>query len=154
MVLDWFSGALIVIGLILFGVELIHPGALLLVPGSIVLMAGVLYLFFPPSFIYGTPYGALAILIAAIVGALVQIPFYRWVAPNHRPMTTTSSGFTGEFGVVISPIEPNTMRGKVQIGSEVWTAKSDRLIPNGTRVKVVSGEGVSLRVIPADDAAA
>lgn len=150
MVLDWFGVALIVVGLILFGVELIHPGALLLVPGSIILMAGVLYIFFPATLLQ-TPYGALAILLAAIVGALVQIPFYRWVAPNHRPMTTTSGGFTGEVGIVVAPIDPNTMRGKVRIGSEVWTARADRAIPSGTRVKVVSGEGVSLLVVPSEE---
>ncbi len=153
MALDWFGITLIVVGLILFGVELIHPGALLLVPGSIVLMSGVLYIFFPATLLQ-TPYGALAILLAAIVGALVQIPFYRWVAPTHRPMTSTASGFNGEVGIVVAPIDPDTMRGKVRIGSEVWTAKADRAIPSGTRVKVVSGEGVSLRVVPAEEPAA
>src|SRR5579871_1667384 len=134
MALDWFGITLIVVGLILFGVELIHPGALLLVPGSIVLMSGVLYIFFPAT--------------------LVQSPFYRWVAPTPRPMTSTASGFNGEVGIVVAPIDPDTMRGKVRIGSEVWTAKADRAIPSGTRVKVVSGEGVSLRVVPAEEPAA
>jgi inner membrane protein len=153
MALDFFGAALIVIGLVLFGVELIHPGALLLVPGSIVLMAGILYIFFPATLLQ-TPYGALAILLAAIVGALVQIPFYRWVAPNHRPMTTTSGGFNGEVGVVVSPIVPNTLRGKVRIRTEVWSAQSDTAIPAGAHVKVVSGEGVSLRVVPMEEAPA
>ena len=150
MVLDWFGVALVVIGLVLFGVELIHPGALLLVPGYIVLMAGLLYTFFPATLL-DTPWGVLVIVLAAIVGALVQIPFYRYIAPTHRPMTTTSSGFTGETGVVVAPIVPNSLKGKIRIRTEIWSAQSEAPIPNGTRVRVVSGEGVSLRVVPAEE---
>jgi inner membrane protein len=153
MAIDFLGVALIVIGLVLFGLELLHPGALLLIPGSILLVAGVLYIFFP-STLLSTPYGLIAILLAAIVAAIVQVPFYQWIAPNHRPMTSTSAGFTGQTAMVVAPIVPDSLSGKVRIGTEVWSARSDRPIPTGTRVRVVSGEGVSVRVVPVDEVAA
>jgi inner membrane protein len=152
MAIDVFGVLLIVIGLALFAFELAHPGALLLIPGSVLVMAGLLYTFFP-STLLSTPYGAIAIILAAIVGALVQLPYYKYVAPNHRPMASTASGFAGESGVVVSPIVPNTLSGKVRVRTEVWSARADVPIPAGTRVKILSGEGVSLKVTPADDAA-
>jgi membrane protein implicated in regulation of membrane protease activity len=152
MAVDFFGVALVVIGLILFGLELVHPGALLFIPGSIILVAGILYIFFP-STLLSTPYGVITILVVAIVAALVQIPFYQWVAPNHRPMTSTSAGFTGQTAMVVSPIVPDSLSGKVRIGTEVWSARSDAPIPSGTRVRIISGEGVSVRVVPIDETA-
>ncbi|MGA9839749.1 MAG: NfeD family protein [Thermoplasmata archaeon] len=138
---------LVVVGIALFAFELIHPGALLLIPGSIVLAAGFLYLFLP-NVLLDSYLGPVLVIVAAIVGALVEIPYYRWVAPTHRPMSTTSGGLVGEEAVVIAPVEPNTLRGKVKVRSEVWSARSDQPIPVGTRVRVIHGEGVSVTVQP------
>ena len=147
MIVESFGIALIILGIILFAFELIHPGALLLIPGSILLVAGFLYLFLP-STLLDSWVGPFAIVLAAVVAGLVEIPYYRWVAPTHRPMSTTSGGLVGEEGIVLAPVEPNTLRGKIRVRSEVWSAKSDHPIPVGTRVKVVHGEGVSVSVVP------
>jgi inner membrane protein len=142
-----FGIALIIVGIILFAFELIHPGALLLIPGSILLVAGVLYLFVPDTLL-NSWVGPFAIVLAAVIAGLVEIPYYRWVAPTHRPMSTTSGGLVGEEAIVIAPVEPNTLRGKVRVRSEVWSARSTAPIPVGTRVRVVHGEGVSVSVEP------
>jgi membrane-bound ClpP family serine protease len=153
MAVDIVLGVVLVIsGIILFALELAHPGVLLLIPGSILLVAGFLYLLFP-DFLLGTPYGIGVVLLAAVVATLIEIPYYRWIAPNHRPMSTTSSGLIGEVGVIIAPVVPNTLKGKVQLKSEVWSARADVPIANGVRVRVVKGEGVSVTVQPIEGGA-
>lgn len=139
--------ALIVAGIVLLASELVHPGALLLIPGSILLVAGFLYLFLP-DVLLDSYVGPIAIIVTAILAALIEIPYYRWVAPTHRPMSTTSGGLVGDEAIVIAPIIPNTIKGKVRVRSEVWSARSTVPIPVGTRVRIVHGEGVSVSVEP------
>jgi inner membrane protein len=139
--------ALVIVGIILLAFELIHPGALLLIPGSILLIAGFLYLFLP-DVLLDSYIGPVAIVVVAIVAALIEIPYYRWVAPTHSPLSTTSGGLVGAEAIVIAPIIPNTLKGKVRVRSEVWSAKSSIEIPEGTHVRIVHGEGVSVTVVP------
>lgn len=140
---------LIVVGLILFAFEIVHPGIFLLIPASILLAAGMLALFAEPLLVTSV-FGPTIIVVVAIGSALATIPYYRWVAPTHEPMSTTSQSLTGEVGIIIAPVVPDTLRGKVRIRSEVWSARADRPIPEGTRVRVIKGEGVSLTVQPID----
>jgi len=139
--------ALVIVGICLLAFELVHPGALLLIPGSILLVAGFLYLFLP-NVLLDSYIGPVGIIVVAIVAALIEIPYYRWVAPTHSPLSTTSGGLVGAEAVVIVPIVPNTLKGKVRVRSEVWSARASVPIPEGTRVRVVHGEGVSVTVVP------
>lgn len=147
VVYDAIGIALVVGGFALFAFELIHPGALLLIPGSILLAAGFLYLFLPNDLL-NSYVGPAVVIVVAIVAALLEIPYYRWVAPVHRPMSTTSGGLVGEEAVVVAEVIPNTLRGKVRVNSEIWSARAERSIPVGTRVRIVHGEGVSVTVQP------
>ncbi len=144
---DAIGITMVVVGIALLAFELIHPGALLIIPGSILLAAGFLYLFLP-NVLLDSYIGPVVVIVVAIGGALIEIPYYRWVAPVHRPMSTTSGGLVGEEAIVIAPVEPNTLRGKVKVRSEVWSARADQPIPVGTRVRIVHGEGVSVTVQP------
>ena len=142
---------LVVVGIILLASELIHPGALLLIPGSILLVAGFLYLFLP-NVLLDSYIGPVLIIVVAVVAALIEIPYYRWIAPTHSPLSTTSGGLVGAEAIVIVPIVPNTLKGKVRVRSEVWSAKASVPIAEGTRVKIVHGEGVSVTVVPVESA--
>ncbi len=139
--------ALVIAGIALLAAELIHPGALLLIPGSVLLIAGFLYLFLP-NYLLDSYIGPIGIVITAILAALIEIPYYRWVAPTHRPLSTTSGGLVGDEAVVITDVVPNTLKGKVRVRSEIWSARSNVPIPAGTRVRIVHGEGVSVSVEP------
>jgi inner membrane protein len=144
-------GVLLVgLGIALLAFELIHPGALLFIPGSILLVAGFLYLFFP-TYLLDSFVGPVAIVVAAFLAIVVEVFYYRWVAPTHWPLSTTTAGLVGQEGVVIAPVVPNTLRGKVRVQSEVWSARAPREIPVGTKVRVVHGEGVSVQVEPVDE---
>ncbi len=141
--------ALVAAGAALFVFELVHPGALLFIPASVLMAAGLLYLFIP-SDLLDSYIGPAVVIIAALVAALCEIPYYRYVAPTHWPISTTSAGLAGEEAVVIAPIVPDTLRGKVRVRSEIWSARANFPIPVGTRVRVVKGEGVSLTVTPVE----
>ncbi|MCI4373752.1 MAG: NfeD family protein [Thermoplasmata archaeon] len=146
MAVDIAIGVVLILGgIILFTLELIHPGALLLIPGSILLVSGALYLLFP-DILLDSFYGPALILLAVVVAIAVEIPYYRWVAPQHRPLSTTSSGLVGEIGIVTAPVEPNTLKGKIRIKSQIWSARSEVPIPIGVHVQVIHGEGVSVTV--------
>lgn len=146
MAIDLALGIVMVIaGIILFALELAHPGVLLLIPGSVLLVAGFLYLLFS-NVLLDSPWGVPILLLAAVVATMVEIPYYRWVAPTHNPLSTTSGGLVGEEGVVIAPVVPNTIKGKIRVKSEVWSARADVPIPVGARVRVIKGEGVSVTV--------
>ncbi len=137
------------IGIALLASELVHPGALLFIPGSVLVVAGFLYLFFP-TYLLDSAIGPIAILVAAGIATVVEIFYYRWVAPTHTPLSTTSAGLVGQEGIVLVPIVPDTLKGKVRVNSEVWSARAPRPIPAGTRVRVVHGEGVSIQVEPVE----
>jgi inner membrane protein len=152
-VIEGLGIALVVIGLVLFTLELIHPGALLLIPGSILLVAGILYLAFP-NVLLDSPWGPGIILLSVVVAICIEVPYYRWIAPQSPPMSTTPLALVGQEGVVIAPVVPHTLRGKVRVKSEVWSARSNVPIAVGTRVKIVHGEGVSIMVQPLETAPA
>ncbi len=142
---------LVLAGVALFGFELFHPGALLLIPGSVLLAAGVLYLFLP-NVLLDSWLGVVIIVLAAIAAALLEIPFYRHLSPGHPPMTTTTGTQVGREGIVIAKVVPNTLKGKVRIGSEIWSATTEVPIDEGTPIRVVAGAGVSLTVVARDPA--
>lgn len=145
------SAVLIIVGSALFGFELLHPGAWLLIPASIMIVAGILYLTLP-GLLLNSYFGPAVVVLVALGAALATIPYYRWVAPTHEPLSTTVQSLEGETGVVVVPVVPDSLAGKVQIRSEVWSARGEGPIPAGTRVRVVSGEGVSVLVRPLDAA--
>lgn len=138
---------LLVIGIALLAFELVHPGIFLLIPGSVLTAAGVMILVIPGVFLT-TIYGPIIITVVAIGAMVGIIPLYRRWAPVRPPMVSIPSTMAGRQGLVIVPVIPNTIRGKVKIDSEVWSASADQPIATGTMVRVVSGEGVSIRVEP------
>jgi inner membrane protein len=144
-----FGIALVLGGIVLFTLELVHPGALLLIPGSIILVAGAMYLLFP-VLLLDTIYGPAIILLTVVLAIAVEIPYYRYVAPQHWPMSTTTLGLVGEIGIVISPVDADTIHGKVRVKSQVWSARSAKPIPAGVQVRVIHGEGVAVTVQPVE----
>jgi membrane protein implicated in regulation of membrane protease activity len=140
---------LALIGVIALGLEFAHPGALLFIPGTVLILGGTIYAFLPLS-VSLSGLGVLIVVIGAIVGGLVEIPYLKWRAPTHKPLSSTSAGFEGEQAIVTVTIVPNTLKGKVRIHSEIWSADAKTPIPAGTPVRVVKGEGVTLYVEPVE----
>jgi inner membrane protein len=133
----------------MLAIELAHPGVFLLIPATVLIVAGLLFVFVGPVENY--PLVSLPlIVVAAFVAAFATVPYYRHIAPVHQPMSTTVGSLEGEVGLVIAPVLPNSLQGKVRIKSEIWSARSPVAIPAGTRVRVIGGEGVAINVLPID----
>jgi membrane-bound ClpP family serine protease len=141
--------ALILIGAVLLIMEFVHPGAFVVIPGTIILFAGILFVLFGNfNFLFslGGPFIIVAIIIFAGVLAIL---FYTRLAPTHPPVASTFDTLTNFTGVVVTAVEPGTMKGKVRVRGEVWSARSEVAIPVGTNVRITGGEGVTIRVEPA-----
>lgn len=60
---------------------------------------------------------------------------------------TNADRVLGQEGVVIKDIDPIAGVGQIKVMGQVWSAKSDRKISEGSSVKVISMEGVKLVVV-------
>lgn len=63
-----------------------------------------------------------------------------------RPLTGTQ-GLVGQIGITLTDIDKE---GKVAIHGEYWNARSDVRIPKGAKVRVLSVDGLSVRVTGTD----
>lgn len=75
-----------------------------------------------------------------------------WVKPmldqkHKRELEPTNADrVIGKEGVVIKTIDPIEGKGQIKVMGQVWSAKADKTIEEGTKVKVISMEGVKVRV--------
>lgn len=61
-------------------------------------------------------------------------------------MTTVATSLVGMKGMVTTDVYPHTLRGKVEIEHDTWSATSETMISKGKLVVVVSSEGVHVVV--------
>ncbi len=134
---------LIVFGSLLVLAELAIPGFFIAVPGTVLVILGLVYLFLGNI---GVVPAVVITLATAVVATLGVMLFYRVLAKPQLPTTSTIDQMVGKRGIVITKIEPNSLKGKVRIDSDVWSATADREIDVGKKVEVVKGEGVHLVV--------
>jgi membrane protein implicated in regulation of membrane protease activity len=143
----------IIVGIALIIMDFIHPGLFLLLPGTVLLLAGGLLLGFSSVDIFTLAGAPFLIVGVVLVAFAVAIPVYQKLAPTHPPIATTVNSLAGWPAEVTVPIVPGTMRGKVRIRSEVWSATADVPIGVGATVRVTGGRGVVLSVEPWGEAA-
>jgi membrane protein implicated in regulation of membrane protease activity len=134
---------LVVIGALLILAEISVPGFFIAVPGTVLIILGVVYIFIPNI---GAIPIAIITIVTAVISAIAVMLFYRALAKPTLPTTTTIDKLVGKEGIVTSKIIPNTLKGKVRIGSEIWSATADKEIEEGKKVVVIKGEGVHLIV--------
>ena len=139
----WLGVALVIIGLLMLVAEVHAPGFFIAVPGTMLLVLGIALLAIGNVDIYT----ALALMA---IGAAISIAFTLWfygrIGRPEPPTTTTPDKLVGTRGKVIKKVEPDSLRGKVRIGSEIWSATSKVEIPEGATIVVRGAEGVHLIV--------
>jgi inner membrane protein len=140
----WFGLGFIVLGTLMLLFELHAPGMFLIVPATVLMVLGVLGILFPDSlFTWWAPIAAVIVLVPT---TFLTIKLYQRLSPPAPPVTTVATSLVGMKGMVTTDVYPHTLRGKVEIEHDTWSATSDSLIPVGKRVVVVSSEGVHVVV--------
>jgi membrane-bound serine protease (ClpP class) len=86
--------------------------------------------------VIGVTTASLAAGVVLLLRALLRM--------RRMPVSTGAEALIGKTGVVVSELAPE---GKVRVNSEVWTARvADGVVRAGEQVRVLSVEGVTLRV--------
>jgi membrane-bound ClpP family serine protease len=138
---------LIALAIILFVVEIMLPGqTFLMVPGTFFATLGVIALATgSESFTFS--WGLIIALAMTIISAVLTFTIYKKLGKIQKPQTTVAESLIGRKGKVTKRIVPDEISGKVRIGSEVWSAKSDEPIEEGRYVEVVDSKGVHVVVV-------
>ena len=135
---------LIVIGAILLIIEGLSPGVFLLIPGTVLVILGIVG-FIYPGFLISIYSPILAIVIAVPV-TIGTVKMYQVLGRPEPPTTTVAESLLGKEGIVTVRTVPENIKGKVRIGTDVWSATSSEPIESGAEVKVVASEGVHVTV--------
>ena len=136
--------AFIIVGVLLFIVEVFQPGFLIAVPGTVFIVLGVLM-----SFNFNLGLWILPIGLAVGLGSLYgTMRLYQSLAPPDTPSEMSIQSTIGKSGIVTRDVKANEMSGKARIGREEFRATSESNIPKGTKVKVTNAEGITVIVVP------
>ena len=144
--MDPFTVAIIlmVIGAVFLIIEALTPGGFMVIPGLVLVILGLVGLAVPDILLtWWTP---VIMVVIAVPVTLLTLKGYRKLAEPAPPSTTVMESLVGKEGKVTVATDPDSMRGKVKIGSDTWSAKSDEPLEEGTVVTVVSSEGVHVHV--------
>lgn len=136
--------ALLIMGIILIIAEAATPGFFIGVIGTAFIAMGIIGIFFP--FILDTPWSPIIVVIVTAGTMLMAIMFYRKLGKTQPTATTITESNVGKMGIVTVATEPHSLKGKVKISHQIWSATADVVIPEGSKVKVVDWEGVHVIV--------
>ena len=101
----------------------------------------------------GAPHN-LQIIVMAAVSVVTFIICMIWIRPKLESLRraniqrTNADRLIGMEGVVIVPVDPVEGKGQVKVEGQVWSAKAENSIAEGTKVKIRAIEGVKLIVDP------
>jgi membrane-bound serine protease (ClpP class) len=140
---NWAGAALILLAIVFFVLEAtVTSHGVLALGGIVAMIAGGVML------VEG-PIPQLRVRLSTALGvtfpvAIITVFLVRLVYLSARRKSVTGEeGMLGEPGVAKTDIHNE---GRVFVHGEYWNAFSDRLIPSGSRVRVVKVEGLSIRV--------
>lgn len=139
----------LVVGIALLLVEAAVPGFFIGVPATILIVLGLFGMYIPGFFI--SPWAPVTALVVSGPTILLTILLYQRLAPPEPPSATVATSLIGRRGMVVARVVPDSLRGKVNIGNQIWSATSvEQEIEEGIRVRVVDSEGVHVVVEPVE----
>ena len=98
---------------------------------------------FTPS----SPIQSAVFLIVSLLCLIITRPLVKKFKKKSRIINTNADRLVGQSGVVTMDIQDCDTVGQVKVNGEVWSALSiDAPIPKGSKIKVLSIEGVKLIV--------
>ena len=139
--------AFIIVGVLLFVIEVFQPGFLIAVPGTVFIVLGLLMSF--NEALNLSVFQLVTIGLVVGIGSLYgTMRMYQSLAPPDTPSEMSIESMVGKSGVVTKDIVANEMAGKVKVGRQEFRATADIAISSGTKVKVTHAEGITLTVVP------
>lgn len=140
--------SLVIIGIVLVIIEILLPGqTFLVIAGAFFLTLGGIGLATGDEGVTFGPVGLGSSLAVTVVVAVGTIYAYSRLSPVAKPTTTAAESLIGQTGIVTKKIVPNSMVGKVEVGSMEWSAKAEEEVDVGKHVEVVDSKGVHVIVV-------
>ena len=139
--------AFIIVGILLFVIEVFQPGFLIAVPGTVFIVLGLLMSFNEALGL--STFSLVTIGLVVGLGSLYgTMRMYQSLAPPDTPSEMSIESMIGRSGVVTKDVVANEMIGKIKVGREEFRATADIAILSGTKVKVTHAAGITLTVVP------
>jgi len=139
--------AFIIVGILLFVIEVFQPGFLIAVPGTVFIVLGLLMSFNEALGL--STFSLVTIGLIVGLGSLYgTMRMYQSLAPPDTPSEMSIESMIGSSGVVTKDVVANEMFGKAKVGREEFRATAESDIAAGTKVKVTHAEGITLTVVP------
>jgi membrane-bound serine protease (ClpP class) len=138
--------ALILLGLVVFIIDLKVQSGVVAIGGALALGLGSLFLFRPNEQAVAVSWWLIALTTLG-TAAFFTFGLHRAMRAMRLPAKVGHESLVGESGVLKSALSAdNGMTGTAQIGGELWSVKADEPLPEGTEVLVEEVEGIVLRV--------
>jgi len=141
--INYWALGLLLLGVVLFLLSLRKFKNLVFLALSIAaVIAGSIFLFDQPGW-QPAVNPALAVIVSVFASGLVWIVAQKALEADRVRPTHDLEALIGEMGEAKSVISDE---GSVQVAGELWSAKSDQPIPEGSQVRVVGRDGFNLKV--------
>lgn len=143
MPINYWALGLLLLGVVLFLLSLRRLKNLVYLGLSIAaVIAGSIFLFDQPGW-QPAVNPVLAVIVSVFVAGFVWIVAQKALEADRIRPTHDLEALIGEIGEAKSIISDE---GSVQVAGELWSAKSDQVIPEGSQVRVVGRDGFNLKV--------
>lgn len=139
----WALGVL-VLGFIPFLLAVRRSGKIIyLIISIITFVIGSIYLFQGETWWAPGVNPFLAVIVSTLSAVFIWIATTKSLEASRARPTHDLAGLIGEIGEAKTAIQAE---GSVQVSGELWSARSQTLIPEGAKVRVLSREGFILTV--------
>jgi membrane-bound serine protease (ClpP class) len=117
---------------------------------GVLTVGGVVAMFMGSIMLFNSPEPALRVSLQVVIPAVLTIAAFFilgvWLSARSmlRKPVTGAVGLVGQAGDARAPIDRND--GRVYVAGAYWNAVADTAIPEGTKVRVVAVNGMTLKV--------
>jgi len=144
LTINWWALIILLVGVVLFYLAVRKPGQLVYLASSIVaLVLGSLFMF--PSDDWWVPAvnPFVALAVSLFMGVFFWIVARKILEARMARPAQDLNALIGEVGIAKSNIQ---QEGSVQVGGELWTARSEQRIRVGEDIRVTGRDGFILDV--------
>lgn len=142
--INWWALVILAVGVVPFIIAVRQSKKLVyLVVAIVSVVIGSSFLFRGENWWQPAVNPMLAIVVSILAGAYLWIASTKVLEADQTEPVHDPDRMIGQVGEAKTDIYDE---GSVQVGGELWTARSESPIPSGTHVRVISREGLVLSV--------